>query len=218
MNPRKLTVAIVSGIALAALLVGAFIYHRGAQESQELKVAEQAARLVRMHSPVLGPQNAPVTIVEFFDPACETCRAFYPVVKNLLRKHPAEVRLVIRYAPFHQGSDKVVKLLEASKLQGKYWPVLEMVLASQPMWADHANPNVELAYKAAERAGLDIGRALADAGTPAMEAVLRQDVEDLTTLQVTKTPTFFVNGRALPSFGAEQLTALVEEEVAKAKK
>src|SRR5690606_7195887 len=140
----------------------------------------QATRLVRMHSPVLGPQNAPVTIVEFFDPACETCRAFYPIVKNLLKQYPNEVRLVIRYAPLQHGSDQVVKLLEASKRQDMYWPVLEMVLASQPMWADHANPNVDVAYKAAEQAGLDIGRALADAGTPAIEAVLQQDVEDLT--------------------------------------
>lgn len=218
MTLRKLTVVLLSAAALIAFLVGAFIYQRGVQESQEKKVAEQASRLVRMHSPVLGPQNAPVTIVEFFDPACETCRAFYPIVKNLLQQYPNQVRLVIRYAPLHHGSDQVVKLLEASKRQDKYWPVLEMVLASQPMWADHANPNVEVAYKAAEQAGLDIGRALADAGTPAIEVVLQQDVEDLTALQVTKTPTFFVNGRALPSFGAEQLTALVQEEVSKAKK
>ena len=218
MTSRKLTVVLLSAAALIAFLVGAFVYQRSVQESQEKKVAEQATRLVRMHSPVLGPQNAPVTIVEFFDPACETCRAFYPIVKNLLKQYPNEVRLVIRYAPFHHGSDQVVKLLEASKQQDKYWPVLELVLASQPMWADHANPNVEVAYKAAEQAGLDIGRALADAGAPAIEAVLQQDVEDLTALQVTKTPTFFVNGRALPSFGAEQLAALVEEEVSKAKK
>lgn len=218
MTSKKLTVAILAAAALTAFIVGVFIYQRSVQETKEKKVAEQATRLVRMHSPVFGPQNAPVTVVEFFDPACETCRAFYPIVKNLLKQHPNEVRLVIRYAPFHHGSDQIVKLLEASKLQGKYWPVLEMVLAAQPMWADHANPNVELAYKAAEQAGLDIGRALADARAPAIEAVLKQDVEDLTALEVTKTPTFFVNGRALPSFGAEQLTALVQEEVAKAKK
>lgn len=218
MTSRKLTVVLLSAAALIAFLVGAFIYQSSVQESQEKKVAEQASRLVRMHSPVLGPPNAPVTIVEFFDPACETCRAFYPIVKNLLKQYPNEVRLVIRYAPFHHGSDQVVKLLEASKRQDKYWPVLEMVLATQPMWADHANPNVEVAYKAAEQAGLDIGRALADAGTPAIEEVLQQDVEDLTALQVSKTPTFFVNGRPLPGFGAEQLAALVEEEVSKTKK
>lgn len=218
MNSRKLTVTILAGIALAAFLVGALIYQRSARDSQEQKVSQQTARLVRMHSPMLGPQNAPVTIVEFFDPACETCRAFYPVVKNLLKQYPSEVRLEIRYAPFHQGSDQVVKLLEASKRQDKYWPVLEMVLAAQPMWADHANPNVEIAYKAAEQAGLDISRALSDAGAPAIEAVLQQDVEDLKALGVSKTPTFFVNGRALPSFGVDQLKALVEEEVRKAKK
>lgn len=217
MTSRKLIVLILSATALIAFLVGAFVYQRSVKESQETKVAEQATRLVRMHSPVLGPQNAPVTIVEFFDPACETCRAFYPIVKNLLKQYPNEVRLVIRYAPFHHGSDQVVKLLEASKLQGKYWPVLEMVLASQPKWADHANPNVEIAFKAAEQAGLDINRALTDAAMPAIESVLQQDMEDLTALEVKKTPTFFVNGRALPTFGAEQLAALVAEEVTKAK-
>ena len=51
-----------------------------------------------------------------------------------------------------------------------------------------------------------------------MAAALKQDVEDLTALEVTKTPTFFVNGRSLPSFGAAQLESLVAEEVAKIKK
>ena len=44
-------------------------------------MAGQSERLVRMHSPVIGSREVPVTIVEFFDPVCETCRAFYPVVK-----------------------------------------------------------------------------------------------------------------------------------------
>ena len=51
-----------------------------------------------------------------------------------------------------------------------------------------------------------------------MQAVLQQDMEDLTALKVTKTPTFFVNGRSLPSFGPDQLAELVAEEVAKVKK
>ena len=128
------------------------------------------------------------------------------------------MRLVIRYAPFHAGSDQVVKLLEAAKLQDKYLPVLETVLSAQPQWADHGKPNLDLAYRAAQEAGLDIAKAQADAKTPAIEAVLKQDIEDLTALEVTKTPTFFVNGRGLPSFGDQQLLALVAEEVAKARK
>ncbi|WP_237706404.1 DsbA family protein [Methylibium petroleiphilum] len=165
-----------------------------------------------------APKGAPVTIVEFFDPACETCRAFYPIVKSLMAKYPDDVRLVIRYAPFHQGSDQVVKLLEAAKRQGKFLPVLEAVLQAQPTWADHGRPNPDLTFEIAKAAGLDIERAREDMAQPAMQTLLAQEVEDLTALQVQRTPTFFVNGRSLPSFGPDQLAALVAEEVAKAKR
>ena len=128
------------------------------------------------------------------------------------------MRLVIRYAPFHQGSEQVVKLLESARRQDKYLAVLEAVLAAQPQWADHGTPNLELAYKAAEQAGLDMQRARADIAAPALDAVVLQDVQDLTALKVEKTPTFFVNGRPLPSFGHKQLTDLVAQEVSKTKK
>lgn len=217
-NTRTAAVVVLLAAIVIAFVLGLIAYQRHEQTTQIQQVSVNAERLVRMHSPVTGPQNAPVTIVEFFDPACETCRAFYPIVKDLLRTYPADVRLVIRYAPFHPGSDQVVRLLEASKRQGKYWAVLEMVLAAQPMWADHGNPDVRKAYAAAAQAGLDIDKALADATSPGIESVLRQDMDDLTALGVNKTPTFFVNGRPLPSFGAEQLSALVAEEVAKSKR
>lgn len=218
MNKKKISVIVLLAFVVAAFIFGMKAYQRNNQNEQEQKATQQSDRLVRMHSPTLGPQNAPVTIVEFFDPACETCRAFYPLVKQLMAQHPEDVRLVIRYAAFHQGSDQIIKLLEASKVQNKYWPVLENVLAAQPLWADHGSPNIALAYKAAEQGGLDLKRALADAEAPSIDAVLRQDTEDLTALGVTKTPTFFVNGRPLPSFGEDQLKRLVAEEMAKNKK
>jgi protein-disulfide isomerase len=218
MNAKKFT--IIGLLALVALFFyfGMNAYQKRVQAAQEVQVKAEQTRLVRMHSPVFGPQGAPVTIVEFFDPACETCRAFYPIVKNLMAQYPNDVRLVIRYAPFHQGSDQVVKLLESAKSQGKYQTVLEAVLAAQPTWADHGQPNIETAFKVAEQAGLDLVKARQDIEKPGMQSLLQQDIEDLTALQVTKTPTFFVNGRSLPSFGPEQLAALVAEEVAKAKK
>ena len=233
MNSKKITVAALVAIVLVVFFLGMNAYQKRVQNSQAEKVSQVVSqssnssdsqssqpdnRLMRFHSPVFGPSNAPVTIVEFFDPACETCRAFYPIVKDILKQYPNDVRLVIRYAPFHAGSDQVVKLLEAAKRQSKYQPVLEMVLAAQPQWADHGKPNVDLAYQAAKEAGLDIAKAQADAKGADIAAVLKQDIEDLTALEVTKTPTFFVNGRGLPSFGDQQLLALVAEEVAKARK
>jgi protein-disulfide isomerase len=218
MNAKKFTVIGLVAIVSLFFYLGMNAYQKRVQSAQDVQVKTEQTRLVRMHSPVFGPQAAPVTIVEFFDPACETCRAFYPIVKNLMAQYPNDVRLVIRYAPFHQGSDLVVKLLEAAKTQGKYQTVLEAVLAAQPSWADHGQPNIEVAFQVAEQAGLDLVKARLDIEKPGMQALLQQDIEDLTALQVTKTPTFFVNGRSLPSFGPEQLAGLVAEEVAKAKK
>lgn len=218
MNSKKITVAVLVAVVLSFFAFGMYSYQQRVKNSQQDKVSQPEARLVRMHSPVLGPVNAPVTIVEFFDPACETCREFYPIVKELLKKYPNDVRLVVRYAPFHRNSDLVVKMLEASKVQGKYWEVLDAVLADQPLWASHGEPNLYVAYQSAVRVGVDLNKALFDAQSPAVTAALKQDVEDLTALEVTKTPTFFVNGRSLPSFGAAQLESLVAEEVAKIKK
>ena len=218
MNAKKFTVIGLVAVTTLFFYLGMNAYTSRVQTAQEVQVKAEQTRLVRMHSPVFGPQSAPVTIVEFFDPACETCRAFYPIVKHLMAQYPEDVRLVIRYAPFHKGSDQVVKLLEASKSQGKYQTVLEAVLAAQPTWADHGQPNIETAFKVAEQAGLDIIKARQDIEKPGMQSLLQQDIEDLTVLQVTKTPTFFVNGRNLPSFGPDQLAALVAEEVAKVKK
>lgn len=218
MNVKKIVVIGLVVIVTLFFYLGMNAYQSRVQTTQDVQVKAEQVRLVRMHSPVFGPQDAPVTIVEFFDPACETCRAFYPIVKNLMAKYPNDVRLVFRYAPFHQGSDQVVKLLESSKIQGKYQAVLEAVLAAQPSWADHGQPNIENAFKAAEQGGLDLSKARKDMENPGMQAVLQQDMEDLTALKVTKTPTFFVNGRSLPSFGPDQLAELVAEEVAKVKK
>lgn len=218
MNTKKVAVGGIVILVVAAFVLGVSLYRKQTQSAQDQTVRAEQSRLVRMHSPVLGPQDAPVTIVEFFDPACETCRAFYPIVKNLMAQYPDDVRLVIRYAPFHQGSDQVVKLLQAAKRQGLYQPVLEAVLQAQPTWADHGRPNPELTFEIAKAAGLDIERAREDMGRPEMQALLAQDVEDLTALQVSRTPTFFVNGRSLPSFGPDQLAGLVTEEVAKVKR
>lgn len=170
------------------------------------------APLIRPHAPVLGPADAPVTIVEFFDPACETCRAFHPIVKRIMDHFPGEVRVVLRYAAFHEGSDEVVRILEAARIQGRFEGVLEAILEAQPSWAAHGSPQIELAWAAAERAGLDLERARVDQFRPEVTAILNQDAEDVATLGVRKTPTFFVNGKPLTEFGAQQLFDLVAAE------
>ena len=115
-------------------------------------------------------------------------------------------------APFHQGSDEVVKALEASRKQGKYWQALESLLASQPSWVQHHQARAELIWPSLVRAGLGIERLKSDMQSPDIARAIAQDVADARTLNVTNTPEYFVNGRPLPSFGFEQLRTLVDEE------
>lgn len=153
----------------------------------------------------------PVTIVEFLDPSCEGCRAFYPFVKQILAQYPDDVRLVIRYVPFHRGSEAAIGLLEAARMQGVYEPVLKAVFEAQPQW--HDDPSLKAAWAAAEAAGLDVGKAREQMALPEVEANLKADVADATTYKVTRTPTFFVNGKPVEPFGPEQLYKLVQNEV-----
>lgn len=207
------TVALVAVVFLAGMLV--FKDRSGQQAAQVARSNSDA--LVRVHAPVFGNPAAPVTIVEFFDPSCETCRAFYPIVKRIVNASFGQVRLVIRYAPLHQGSDTAVKILEAARLQGKYWEAVEKALAFQPQWAAHHRPQPELIWDLIADIGLDLARARADVNSPAIDQLLRQDIADMQALKVDRTPGFFVNGTPLREFGEAQLKALVDEETRKLK-
>jgi protein-disulfide isomerase len=168
---------------------------------------------VQFYSPTSGAADAKVTLVEFFDPSCEACRAFYPLVKSILEENKGKVKLVLRYAAFHKDSDVVVKMLEATKAQNLYWQSLEAVLRSQPEWADHGAPQVEKIWPYLKAVGLDVEKAKTDMKSPAIESILKQDMADIAAFKVQKTPTFYVNGKPLLNFGEDALRALVKQEI-----
>ncbi|MBK6593463.1 MAG: thioredoxin domain-containing protein [Burkholderiales bacterium] len=212
---QKKTLALTTLALLAVIAIGAWWYASNQNPSGQATVAVDRSALIRPHSPSLGKADAPVVIVEFLDPACETCRTFYPMVKQLMAQHPDRIRLVIRYAPFHKGSDKVVAVLEAARRQGKFWPSLEALLASQQDWASNHTAKVDLAWKYLEPVGLNMEQLAIDLTAPEVKQAVAQDLADANTLGVSQTPEYFVNGRPLPSFGFEQLRQLVGEELAK---
>lgn len=76
------------------------------------EIPDLDALLLRPGAASFGPEDAPVTLVEFFDPSCEACRAFHPVLTQLRREFPDQLRIVMRYAAFHEGSDEAVAILK----------------------------------------------------------------------------------------------------------
>ncbi len=204
-------------IASLALIFGFMFvstwYKDRQAEKSSFMAKENITTFVREHSQTLGSDDAKVYIVEFMDPACETCAAFAPFVKQMMADNPGKIKLVLRYAPFHDGADYFVTILEAAKKQGKYWETLDAMFKSQPYWASHSNPQPERVWEFLPQVGLDMEQLKKDMNDPAIPALIAQDVADAKTLDVRKTPGYFVNGRPLQEFGYQQLQELVNSEL-----
>ena len=208
---RRTVVIAISVLAVVGFAVAAFFYDRASTVPQATAPVPENSALERFNSPSFGPANAPVTIVEFFDPSCESCRAFYPIVKKMMSQHPTDVRLVLRYVKLHKGSEEAIRLLEAARKQGVFAPVLEAVLEAQPQWHDDAQASA--AWDAAAQAGLDVAKAREEMMSPEITATIERDAADAKTVGVRGTPTFFVNGKPLTNFGAQQLYDLIWSEI-----
>lgn len=213
MNRRVVVFAISIVTALGVATVALF-YPQFSMERKSISPPADPSVLVRSHSPVIGPVTARVTIVEFFDPSCGACRVFHPVVKQVMAKHPGDVRLVMRYVLFHEGSEAAARIIEAAHRQGFFVPVLEAVLEDQPAWQD--DPKAQGAWEAAAAAGLDVEKARKVVMSPEIDALLSQDMADAKTFGVHRTPTLFVNGKLLAKLGKEPLQALVQSEIERA--
>lgn len=200
---------------VAAVLVAGFIlaanWYRSAESARATDTAAAGReRLIKAHSPTTGPADAPVTIVEFLDPECETCRAMHPIVKRVMSDFPGRVRLVIRYMPLHRNSAYAAVVLEASKAQDRYWELLDLMFERQPLWASHDRPRPELLMEYVAELGMDAERLRAATTNPDLRARVQEDRDDGVALGVTGTPTFFVNGTPVAQLGYGPLRAAVQ--------
>lgn len=206
--------------AFTCLMLGlAFIFAKTFYKETKTEKISSIAKtnysvFVREHSQSKGSDNAKVQLVEFMDPACETCAAFSPFVEQMMAANPGKIKLVLRYAPFHDGADYFVKILEAAKKQGKYWQTLKIMYQSQSAWASHHNPQPQKIWQFLPYAELNLEQLKKDMSDPALDKIIAQDLADAKTLNVHKTPGFFVNGKPLQEFGYKQLQNLIYSEIA----
>jgi len=207
-------IVIISAVFLITVFVSGMVFYESQQSEKQGQIAKDNSEvLVRDYSQTLGSDEAKVQIVEFFDPACETCKDFYTYVKDMMEANPGKIKLVMRYAPFHEGADYNVKILEAARKQGKYWETLEAMYYGQSTWASHNNPQPDLVWQFLSGVGLNMEQLKKDMNDPEITKLIQQDLADAKVLNVTKTPEFFVNGKPLPSFGYKQLKGLVDSEI-----
>ena len=210
---KYLIVGLSCLILILAFIVGSNYYRDMQVEKYDFLAQENAELFIRDHSQTLGSDDAKVFLVEFMDPACETCAAFSPFIKKIMNANPGKIKLVLRYAPFHDGADNFVKILEAAKKQGRYWETLDVMFKTQHIWANHGHWQPEKLWEILPKAGVNIDQIKKDMHDPAIAKIIDQDMADVKALNVQKTPGYFVNGKPLQNFGYKQLYQLIQSEL-----
>lgn len=198
--------------ASAILVIFAIASYTFKKEPQVSVTRLPPEQLVKFHSPSLGNPNAKVTIVEFLDPECESCAAFYPTVKGLLSEYPDKVRFVVRYMLYHSNSKLAALATEAAGKQGKYWE-MQAQLFHQTDWTHQEAPQNKKFEEIAKGMNLDVAKFQEDMKDPGTIANVEADFKEGPTLGVSGTPTIFVNGRKLEELSYSRLKGLIEDEL-----
>ena len=208
---------LLSLILILILVFVSIVYFYNKNQSNSLSALskENAKLFKRDYSFTIGSNNAKVQLVEFFDPACETCALFHPYVKEILKNNKNNIQLVFRYAPFHNGSYKVVTMLEATKKQDMFLETLEIIFKEQSKWAINHQADFNILWQAIDELGLDMEQLTQDMKSLEIKRRIDQDIEDGKILGANKTPSYYVNGRPLQQFGLNQLKDLIQEELNK---
>lgn len=167
-------------------------------------------RQVGTDGPRKGPADSPVTIVEFSDFECPACGAAHPALEQVVAAFPGKVSVVFRNypLPMHPNAALAAAAGEFAFDQGKFWPFADLLFKNQQQLG-------ETGLKAhAKAAGLDPAAAWKATTDPVYVGRVNADVAEGNALQVSSTPTLFVNGRqnVLPPT-PEYLTWTVEDEL-----
>ncbi|MFW5740604.1 MAG: DsbA family protein [Myxococcota bacterium] len=164
-------------------------------------------------APVMGPENATVTIVEFADFECPFCAASVPFIDSLVESYAPHVRVAFRHFPiqYHPHAELAARAAAAAQKQGKFWELHHLMFANR----DRLEREEIETY--ARSLNLDMKRFLRDWDAESTAAFVKSDYEQGEQLDVRGTPTFFINGREfnlkLFDFGGEDLLAWIELEI-----
>jgi protein-disulfide isomerase len=138
-----------------------------------------------------GPEDAPVTLVEYGDYECPYCGAAHPIVQEIRRILGPNLRFVFRHFPLkqiHPHAERAAEAAEAAGAQGKFWEMHDLLFENQDALED-----ADLLRYAASLS-LDGDRLATELSTGVYASRVRGDFRSGVRSGVNGTPTFFING------------------------
>jgi protein-disulfide isomerase len=164
-------------------------------------------------SPVRGPADALVTIVESSDFQCPFCKRALPTLKQIESTYGGKVRFVFKHnpLPMHDKAVAAAVAAEQARVQGgdeKFWAMHDEIFGITP---ELHGPMFEAA---AQRIGLDVATFRAGLASAKHEARIRRDQQLVTSVGAAVTPSFFINGRKLEgALPFERFKTVIDEEL-----
>ena len=161
--------------------------------------------------PFIGPEDAPITIVQFAEFQCPYCGRAKEVIDQVMEKYEGKVKMVYRDFPlsFHDRAIPAAVAANCAGEQGQYWPMYDALMSNQRALAESD------LTKHATTLGLDLEKWNTCRKDPAQAAEVQKDFEDGTAAGVQGTPAFFINGIFLNgAVPLEQFTAIIDAELA----
>ena len=210
MNTKRI-IFWVSFIIIFILIIWGLIV---ASNKTPLSVEKGTPMALSSEDHIRGPEDAPVTIIEYSDFQCPACRSYYPVVERLLEEASSSVRFVYRHFPLHPLPHKNAKIAaqaaEAAGLQGKFWEMYEVLFENQTAWDESPTASAMFETYAGE-IGLDVAKFRTDISGDSVESKVDSDKSDGVSIGINSTPTFFINGKVIDNPQSyDQFKALVE--------
>jgi len=184
-------------IVLAVVVAGGAAVYFSRQPDQPANTSGTATLKGTGGGHFRGPENAKVTLVEFGDYQCPSCKAFHPVVLEALARYPQDVRLEFHHYPLvsiHANSMAASLAVEAAGEQGKYWEMHDLLFERQEEWAKSPNPEPDF-VALAQRLGLDPNAFMQAMRSPQLQDRVLQDVVRAQDSNVEAVPTFFIDGQ-----------------------
>ena len=168
----------------------------------------------------LGNPNAKVSVIEFADLQCPACKAFDPIVTQVIAEYSDRVSFVFKHFPLatiHQNAILGAMATEAAAVQGKFWEMKKTLYENQADWStslDSKNKVVALAVSI----GLNKEKFEANLLNKNLEEKVFVDLKEATNLKLGGTPSFIINNKKVDSVdlgSVEKFKAYLDKELAK---
>lgn len=213
---KQTKIALLFGLVAAVLLGGTFVY-QNLTASEPADAAERKNITVRADSHRLDTaKDGKVTLVEFLDFECESCRAAYPFVEGLRERYAGKVTFVLRYFPIpsHTNANNAAYAVESAARQGKLEAMYRRMYDTQAEWGESQDSKAALFRSYAKELGLDMAQYDADVSSPEVAARVQKDVDDARRLGVTGTPSFYLNDEPLTPSSLDEFVRAIDQALA----